>query len=164
MGNKKEKEITVTRSKECVVPTTEHQPGIATDEGLSMSMEVAEHGVTTPVPDNADLVRVDAGEEESHSSTCTKRAGSYLVGMDTGMPWDGQGSRAKEARYHGRGDGAASAIFVEIDMKRSRCRGVVPLEVSNATESGPNWASFCLPINTVRELFTFDAIFLRGEG
>ena len=97
----------------------EHEPRVVSDQWFSMGMKIAEHGVTTPAPDDADLVRVDAGEEESHSSTCTKRAGSYLVGMDTGMPWDGQGSGAKEARYHGGGDGASCAVVIVINMKWS---------------------------------------------
>ena len=65
-----------------------------------MGVEVAEHGVTFPATDDADLVRIHTDEEKGHCSTGAKGASCDIVWIDASIAGDGQGSSLQEACYH----------------------------------------------------------------
>ena len=50
----------------------EHGWSQGRDERKGLRMQIAEHGVRTPAPDEANNVRVDAAAEHGHSTACTK--------------------------------------------------------------------------------------------
>ncbi len=64
-------------------------------------MEIAKHGVASPAPDDAYLVRVFAAKEEGHGTTVAEGAGSDVFDGDTCVARDELGSSAEEGGYHG---------------------------------------------------------------
>ena len=57
-----------TMQHETVVTAMEHESGVFLDERNRVTVEVAEHGVAAPAADDADVIGVNAGEEECHGS------------------------------------------------------------------------------------------------
>ena len=55
-----------------------------------MAVEVAEHGVTTPSADNADVIGVNTAKQQGHGATRTKGTGCNIGRIDTGMTGNGE--------------------------------------------------------------------------
>ena len=83
----------------------------AVDEWLGVGMEVAEHCIALPTPNNMDFIGVKASKEECHCTTGVERtSGNFL--------WT-HSSMARDAGDHGRGDCRLSACLIIVDMQRS---------------------------------------------
>ena len=69
-----------------------------------MSMEVAEHGVAFPATDDANLVGIDAAEEQGHGSTGAEGASCNIIWVNPRVARDGEGGSTQETRNHSAGD------------------------------------------------------------
>ena len=58
----------------------EHALGEVSHDGFSCKMEVAEHLVRSPSPQESDDVCVDFGDKEGHGAACPKGAGGHFFG------------------------------------------------------------------------------------
>ena len=75
----------------------EHHRGIVLNERHGVGMEVSEHGVASPTTDDSDDVWILTSEEEGHCAAASEGPGAYVVGIDTGVPWDREGCCPEEA-------------------------------------------------------------------
>ena len=80
---------------EAVVAAVEHDLGVILDKGKSMGMEVSKHGVAFPAAEDADFVRIDAAEEESHGTTRTEGPCGDVVWFDACIARYGEGGRTE---------------------------------------------------------------------
>ena len=64
---------------QCEVAVVDHSARKAAHDGNGLGMEVSEHGVGAPAPDQADDIGIDAGRQECHGATRAEASRLYIV-------------------------------------------------------------------------------------
>ena len=73
----------------------EHDTGVMLDEGEGVTVQVTKHGVALPAAEDADLVGINAAEEEGHGSAGAERPCCDVVRVDAGVARDSEGGSAE---------------------------------------------------------------------
>ena len=83
-----------------VMATVKHNARVVSDEGDSVGVKITKHSITTPTTEDADVIWVNATQEQGHSTARTKRAGCNIGRVDASTIREGEGRCPKNARDH----------------------------------------------------------------
>ena len=93
-------------------------------EWQGMSMEITKHGISAPLPHNANLVRVGTSEKEGHGPIVAEQTSSSFIGIYTRVYWNGKGLCTQETDDNNGGHGLTTAALIEEDVKGCVTRSV----------------------------------------
>lgn len=91
---------------EGIVPHRKQGEGMALDDGLHSDVEVAEHLITLPPPDETDGVGVNVSKQEGHGTSCVEGPGGDVGSYDSnGLAYVVTGVASRHSEF-GAGDAA----------------------------------------------------------
>ena len=125
-------------------------------------MEVAQHCVAPPPPDDLYRVQVDSCREDFHPPPRSERAHDNVLWCEP----NGWGRFADDDVYGGRDLGAANhypLVFVAQGSKRSCASGAVASKICDASTQFCHWKALGVASSVVADVFSLGAIFLFSE-
>ena len=125
-------------------------------------MELAEHCVALPPPDELVRVRADSCREERHRPSRSEGACANILRGEA----DGPAGRADHGPDGCRDTVAAdgdSLVLVAYRRKRSCAGGAVASKVCDAATQRYHWTALGIACSAVADRFSLDTIFWCGE-